>query len=54
MTGDELWLAVNNVDGKAFGTMLITLPEEPELKEKVLNYLNNHAGITAEEVKRHD
>ena len=43
-----------NVDGKAFGTMLITLPEEPELKQKVLDYLNDHAGITAEEVKRHD
>ena len=40
-----------NVDGKAFGTMLISLPENREDKRRVLDYLNDHDGITAEEVK---
>ena len=40
-----------NVDGKAFGTMLISLPENREEKRRVLDYLNDHEGITAEEVK---
>ena len=41
-----------NVDGKAFGIMLISLPESREEKRRVLDYLNDHDGITAEEVKR--
>ena len=40
-----------NVDGKAFGTMLISLPDNREEKRRVLDYLNDHEGITAEEVK---
>ncbi len=40
-----------NVDGKAFGTMLISLPDSREERRKVLDYLNDHDGITAEEVK---
>ena len=40
-----------NVDGKAFGTMLISLPENREEKRRILDYLNDHDGITAEEVK---
>ena len=40
-----------NVDGKAFGVMLISLPENREEKRKVLDYLNDHDGITAEEVR---
>ena len=40
-----------NVDGKAFGTMLISLPDNREEKRRVLDYLNDHDGITAEEVK---
>ena len=40
-----------NVDGKAFGTMLISLPESREEKRRILDYLNDHDGITAEEVK---
>ncbi len=40
-----------NVDGKAFGTMLISLPDTREERRKVLDYLNDHDGITAEEVK---
>ena len=40
-----------NVDGKAFGTMLISLPEDPEKKQAIMNYLNNHPGVVAEEVQ---
>ena len=40
-----------NIDGKAFGTMLISLPTDPEKKAMVMNYLNNHPGVTAEEVQ---
>ena len=40
-----------NIDGKAFGTMLISLPADPEKKAAVMNYLNSHPGVTAEEVQ---
>ena len=40
-----------NIDGKAFGTMLISLPADPEKKAMVMNYLNSHPGVTAEEVQ---
>ncbi len=40
-----------NVDGKAFGTMLVSLPEDPALRKKVMDYLNSHPGVTAEEVQ---
>ena len=40
-----------NVDGKAFGTMLVSLPENPEDKKIVLDYLNSCDGVTAEEVQ---
>ena len=40
-----------NVDGKIFGTMLISLPEEPERKKIALAYLNSYQGVVAEEVK---
>ena len=40
-----------NVDGKAFGTMLISLPEELNERRKVLDYLNKFEGVTAEEVQ---
>ena len=39
-----------NVDGKAFGTMLISLPQEIEKRRVVLDYLNACDGVTAEEV----
>ena len=39
-----------NVDGKTFGTLLISLPEEVEKRRIVLDYLNSHQGVTAEEV----
>ena len=41
-----------NVDGKAFGTMLITLPEEDSKKQDLLKFLNSYEGVTAEEVRR--
>ena len=40
-----------NVDGKAFGTMLVSLPETLEQRRKVLDYLNAFGGVTAEEVQ---
>ena len=40
-----------NVDGKAFGTMLISLPEDPTDRKNVMDYLKGCPGITAEEVK---
>ena len=40
-----------NVDGKAFGTMLVSLPEDPAQKQQVMNYLNGYPGVTAEEVQ---
>ena len=43
-----------NVDGKAFGTMLISLPREEEKRREVISYLNAHSGVTAEEVLQND
>ena len=40
-----------NVDGRAFGTMLISLPEELNERRRVLDYLNSFEGVTAEEVR---
>ena len=45
-----LGAATRNVDGKAFGTMLISLPEDAAAKKSVLDYLNSFEGVTAEEV----
>ena len=42
-----------NVDGKIFGTMLISLPEEPEQKRIALEFLNAFQGVVAEEVTVH-
>ena len=39
-----------NVDGKAFGTMLISLPEDLAQRRRVLDYLNGFEGVVAEEV----
>jgi hypothetical protein len=39
------------VDGKAFGTMLVSLPEELDRRRKVMDYLNSFDGVTAEEVQ---
>lgn len=45
-----LGAATKNVDGKAFGAMLISLPEEPEKAKEILDYLNALPGVSAEEV----
>ena len=42
-----------NVDGKMFGTMLISLPEEPARKQRALEFLNAYQGVVAEEVDSH-
>ncbi len=39
-----------NVSGKTFGTMLISLPEDVFSRQVVLDFLNAHEGVTAEEV----
>ncbi len=39
-----------NVGGKAFGNMLIGLPNDPNEAQKALNYLKSKKDITAEEV----
>ena len=36
---------------RAFGTMLISLPEELSERRRVLDYLNGFEGVTAEEVR---
>ena len=40
-----------NVDGKAFGTMLISLPDDEASRKAILQYLNDRSGVTAEEVQ---
>ena len=40
-----------NVDGKAFGTMLVSLPEDLAERRRVMDYLNAFDGVTAEEVQ---
>ena len=40
-----------NVDGKAFGAMLVSLPETEEKRRAVLDYLNGHEGVTAEVIQ---
>ena len=40
-----------NVDGKAFGTMLVSLPEDAGKKQEVLDYLNHFDGVTAEVIQ---
>ena len=40
-----------NVDGKAFGAMLISLPEDPGKRASVMKYLNAIPGVNAEEVQ---
>ena len=39
-----------NVDGKAFGTMLLGLPENPEERERAVQYIKNQPNVTMEEV----
>lgn len=40
-----------NVDGRTFGTMLISLPTDSDKKQTALDFLNAYQGVTAEEVQ---
>ena len=42
-----------NIDGKAFGTMLLGLPDEPNEAAKALAYIRSQPNISAEEVEYH-
>jgi len=40
-----------NIDGKAFGTMLLGLPEEPAEAAKAMGYLKSQPDVSVEEVR---
>ena len=42
-----------NIDGKAFGTMLLGLPDDPNEAAKALNYIRSQPNVSAEEVEYH-
>ncbi len=42
-----------NIDGKAFGTMLLGLPDDPGEAARALNYIRSQPDVTAEEVEYH-
>ena len=42
-----------NMDGKAFGTMLLGLPKDPKEAGKALDYIKSQPDITVEEVSGH-
>ena len=46
-----LGAATRNVDGKAFGTMLVSLPDDEAQKKTIMDYLNAIDGVSAEEVQ---
>ena len=41
------------VDGKAFGTMLLGLPDDPNDAAKALSYIRSQPNVSAEEVEYH-
>ena len=41
------------IDGKAFGTMLLLLPDDPNEAAKALSYIRSQHNVTAEEVEYH-
>ena len=42
-----------NIEGKAFGSMLLGLPESPVETAKALQYLQRQSDISVEEVNSH-
>ena len=42
-----------NIDGKAFGSMLLGLPDDPNEAAKALSYIRSQPNVTAEEVEYH-
>lgn len=43
-----------NIDGQAFGTMLIHLPEDLKQRQKAIAFLQSYKGVTVEEVAHHE
>lgn len=41
-----------NIDGRAFGTMMIELPKEGDEADKIISYFKNKNNVTIEEVRR--
>ena len=41
------------LSGHAFGTMLLSLPEDPNEAAKALSYIRSQPNVTAEEVEYH-
>ena len=39
-----------NIDGKAYGSMLIGLPSDPKEAARALEYIKSQDGVTVEEV----
>ena len=44
---------VELIDGKAFGTMLLGLPDDPNDAAKALSYIRSQPNVSAEEVEYH-
>ncbi len=42
-----------DINGRAFGTMLLSLPEDPNEASRALHYIRSQSNITAEEVSYH-
>ena len=42
-----------NIDGRAFGTMLLGLPDNPNEAAKALSYIRAQPNVSAEEVEYH-
>ena len=40
-----------NINGQAFGSMLLGLPEDPAEAAKAMTYLRNQPNVTVEEVQ---
>ena len=51
--GDNNEKKTCNACGRAFGTMLLGLPDDPNLQAKALQYLRAQPNITVEEVQDH-
>ena len=43
-----------NFDGKAYGTMLLGLPEDSNDAAKAMDYIRSRSDVTVEEVNYHD
>ncbi len=42
-----------SIEGKAFGTMLLGLPDDPDDAAKALQYIRSQPNVTVEEVENH-